>query len=283
MEWTLDGRLLISEHTAGRVLDITDGGDMRDAESFAWGLSGPTSILPLPDGRLLVSEMWSGRIADITGGGDASTRDPFAVDLKGPYSLSRLGGSVYVVEHPKALVSQITEVIGQSERRPHVTNIPGIPLQGMEGMTPPTSWPDHWTEYFFGCNDWKTPVRIGDTDTLALNSSALGYLFKVPGEGGEFSDLVDGNDTIIATGLGHMGGMSQHPVTEQLYVTLPKEGGVISIDPTQRKDYRFEPPVIRGLNMPSCVRFSPSGDEMYVCSFAVGGVWKITGFNQEPT
>lgn len=278
MEWTLDGRLLISEHTAGRVLDITDGGDMRDAEPFAWGLSGPSSILPLPDGRLLVSEMWSGRIADIAGGGDASSREPFADGLKGPYSLSRLGGSVYVVEHPQPLLSQITEVIGRDDHRPYVTNVPGIPLKGMEGMTPPSSWPNHWAEYFFGCDEWDKPVRIGNTDALALNSSVLGCLFRVPAGGGDFSDLT-GDDSILATGLGQMGGMEQHPTTEELYVTLPKEGSVIAVDLSEQKDYRFEPPVIRGLNMPSCVRFSPSGDEMFICSFAVGGVWKVTGFN----
>lgn len=93
MEWTADGRLLAAEHTAGRVVDITDGGDLRDAKPFATGLQGPTSILPLPDGRILVSEMWSGRIADITDGGDVSDREPFAEGLRGPYSLSRIGGS----------------------------------------------------------------------------------------------------------------------------------------------------------------------------------------------
>lgn len=279
MEWTLDGRLLASEPSAGRISDITNGGDMRDAKPFAWGLHGPTSIQPLADGRLLVSEMMSGTIADITGGGDASTREPFAEGLRGPYSLSSMGGSIYVVEHPKPLASQITEVVGRRDHRPYVTNIPSIPLGGMEGLTPISAWPEDWTGYFFYCENWKEPVRIGDTDTLVLNNSALGYLFKVPSDGAEFSDLTNGEDTVLATGLGHMGGMNKHPVKDELYVTLPKEGGVIAVDLTQRQDYRFKPLVIRGLNMPSCVRFSPSGDEMYICSFAVGGVWKVTGFN----
>lgn len=75
-----------------------------------------------------------------------------------------------------------------------------------------------------------------------------------------------------------MGGVIQRPATEELYVTLPKEGSILSVNLRERgKDYRFTPPVLRGLNMPSCVRFSPSGDEMFVCSFAVGGIWKITG------
>ena len=76
-----------------------------------------------------------------------------------------------------------------------------------------------------------------------------------------------------------MGGVIQRPATEELYVTLPKEGSILSVNLRERgKDYRFTPPVLRGLNMPSCVRFSPSGDEMFVCSFAVGGIWKITGW-----
>ena len=278
MEWTNDGRLLVSEHTAGQVTDITAGGDMRDAKPVATGLQGPTSILPLADGRILVSEMWSGRITDIAQGGDVSSVDPFAEGLKGPYSLSQIGGSVFVVEHPSATTAQITEIHGRHDHRPYVTNVPGLPLNGMEGLTPPSSWPDRWSDMFFACSDWKTPIRLDGTDSLVLNSSVLGQLLQIPDGGGSFSSIADTN-AVLARGLGHMGGMIQRPNTDELFLTLPKEGSILSINLRERgKDYRFTPPVVRGLNMPSCVRFSPSGDEMLVCSFAVGGVWKISGW-----
>ena len=109
MEWTNDGRLLVSEHTAGQVTHITAGGDTRDAKPIATGLQGPTSILPLPDGRILVSEMWSGKISDISQGGDVTGIEAFAEGLKGPYSLSQIGGSIFAVEHPSATTAQITE------------------------------------------------------------------------------------------------------------------------------------------------------------------------------
>jgi len=51
MEWAPDGRLLVVERTAGKVKDITKGGDMEEAKPFAWGLEGPSSMCPLPDGR----------------------------------------------------------------------------------------------------------------------------------------------------------------------------------------------------------------------------------------
>lgn len=277
MEWTAEGRLLVSEPTAGRIIDITDGGDMRDAEPFAWGLEGPASILPMPDGRLLVSEMWSGRVSDITGGGEMSQRTPFADGLRGPYSLSRIGGSVFVVESPNSFTTQITDITVHGEHKPYVTNIPGSPLAGLEGLTPLESWPDRWQVFFEACKTWKTPLRIAGTDELVLNSSALGLLIRVPEGGGDFGDFLR-EDSPLASGLGSMGGMIQHSESDLLYVTQPVDGSITAVDPNQRRDYRFDPPVVRGLNMPTCVRFSPDGESMLVCSIATGGVWRITNF-----
>lgn len=279
MEWSLDGRLLVSEHTAGQITDISAGGDFRDSKPVAFGLQGPSSILQMHDGRILVSEMWSGRISDISAGGDVSAVEPFAEGLKGPYSLSMIGGSVYVVEHPSSMAAQVTEIVGKTEFRPYVTNVPGVPLSGMEGLTPPNHWPDRWTTLFNDCNDWKTPVTIDGTEFLALNSSIMGLLIKVPAGGGDYNELIAEN-SLFAKGLGQMGGMIQRPGTNDLYLTLPREGSVIVVDLlSENTDYRFTPPIVRGLNMPSCVRFSPSGDAMYICSFAVGGVWKVTGWD----
>ena len=60
MEWTQDGRLLVSETTAGRVTDISRGGDFIDASPFAWGLETPASICPMPDGSIYTVEIWGG-------------------------------------------------------------------------------------------------------------------------------------------------------------------------------------------------------------------------------
>ena len=76
MEWTPDGRLLVSEHTAGTVRDISKGGDASEAKPLAYNLQGPAAIRPTEDGKVLVVETWGGAIADIAGGGDA-TKLPF--------------------------------------------------------------------------------------------------------------------------------------------------------------------------------------------------------------
>ena len=49
MEWTPDGRLLVSDLTAGKVFDITDGGDVTQTAPVAEGLGGPAAIVPVDD------------------------------------------------------------------------------------------------------------------------------------------------------------------------------------------------------------------------------------------
>jgi glucose/arabinose dehydrogenase len=88
MEWTKDGRLLVSECTAGNIKDVTEGGDMAHKTPVAYGLKGPSSIRPLDDGRILVAEMWGGSIRDISQNGDVSRIAPFAHSLSGPYSIA---------------------------------------------------------------------------------------------------------------------------------------------------------------------------------------------------
>lgn len=57
MEWTFDGRLLVSQPTNGSIIDITDGGDMSHATPWVTGLDGPASILPRENGEILVAEI----------------------------------------------------------------------------------------------------------------------------------------------------------------------------------------------------------------------------------
>lgn len=56
MEWTRDQRLLVSEFGRGQVMDVTEGGDYREASAFARGLRFPAGILPTADGRILVAD-----------------------------------------------------------------------------------------------------------------------------------------------------------------------------------------------------------------------------------
>lgn len=278
MEWTPDGRLLVSEHTAGEVKDITTGGDMAHREPLAHGLRGPASILPLDDGRILVSELWSDRVTDISDGGDVSGRPPFAEGLIGPYSLTALDGQIAVVEHIGKGSGQITDISaggGRTNHRVLLSKIPSQPMPGLEGLTPLEAWPDDWTKFFFACSDWKTKVTMGGETFLVVNSSPLGQLVRIPKQGGDYLDLVE-QGYLLASGLGWMGGMIQHPTNESVYVTQPLKGMIAKVDLTEVRDYRFDPPVVQGLNMPTCIRFSPDGDNAFVCSIPTGSIWKIS-------
>ncbi len=93
---------------------------------------------------------------------------------------------------------------------------------------------------------------------------------------GDCLDLIE-RGNVFATGLGWVGGMNQSAFNDQVYVSQPLKGSVMSVHPTESRDYRFQPPVVQGLTMPTCVRFSPDGDSMFVCSLAVGGVWRVRG------
>lgn len=280
MEWTRDGRLLVSEHTAGRIMDITHGGDMRDVKPFAYGLKGPAAILPLEDGRILVSEMYGGRIVDVSVGGDISSVKPFAEGLRAPYGLTKINQRIVVVERAGASATQLTQLTDKETSdgyRPYLRNIPAVPMPGLEGLVPLEAWPDRFLEIFNACDSWITPLQLGGETVLMVNISPLGQLLRVPEGGGEFFDLV-AQGHLVATGLGWMGGMVQHPHDGQLYVTQPFKGSVIAVDPTGAHDYRFNPPVVQGLNMPTCVRFSPDGESMVACSIPTGSIWKITNF-----
>lgn len=280
MEWTPEGRLLVSEHTAGEVKDITEGGDMRTVAPFAYGLQGPASILPLDDGRILVSETFAGRVTDIGSGGDLSNADSFAHDLWSPYSLTRLGGRIFVDERATRAFVQVTEITdggGRPRLRPHLVRVPQVPMPGLEGLALPGSDAEQWAENSISCGGWSSPIRYDGDAFLVKSNSALGQIVKVPAEGGDYLDLVE-NGFLIASGLGWQGGKIQHPYDELIYVTQPQRGTIMAVDPGASRDYRFAPPVIQGLNTPTCVRFSRDGNAMFVCSMPTGTVWRITNF-----
>lgn len=261
-------------------MDVTRGGDMRDVKPFAYGLKGPAAILPLEDGSILVSEMYGGRVVEISLGGDISHTKPYAEGLRAPYGLTKVNERIIVVERAGASATQLTQLTGKENSdgyRPYLRNIPAVPMPGLEGLVPLEAWPDRFLEIFNSCDAWITPFQLRGETGLMVNISPLGQLLSVPEGGGEFFDLV-AQGYLVATGLDWMGGMIQHPHDGQLYVIQPSKGSVIAVDPTIAHDYRFNPPIVQGLNMPTCVRFSPDGESMFARSIPTGSIWKITNF-----
>ena len=73
--------------------------------------------------------------------------------------------------------------------------------------------------------------------------------------------------------------MIAHPFDGMLYVTQPLRGEVRAVNPRESRNYRFDPPVVSGIAMASCVRFSPDGEKMFVCSPQSGAIWQVEGFS----
>jgi len=288
MEWTPDGRLLVSEHTAGTVRDISKGGDASKAKPLAYNLQGPAAIRPTEDGKVLVVETWGGAIVDIAGGGDATKLPKLTENLKGPYTLAVLnlgkkGKTLFLSESSSSFMTQITRLsLGNHEREPKafILDIPA--RHGEPGLTPPESWPDKWEKYAAaGCvKNWIDDAAGRDFFYLAVGS--LGQIFRInPDELPEkitYSELVAHPNALVAWGLHRLGGMRFHPSSGLLFAVQPEMGEVIAVDPAQPGNYHFQPPVVRGLRMPTCVRFSQDSEKMYVCSSADGVVWEVEGF-----
>ncbi|WAJ69599.1 YncE family protein [Catenovulum adriaticum] len=276
MEWTNDGRLLASEFSAGRVKDVTAGGDMSNVKPFAKGLSGPASILPLDDGKVLVAENWAGKVTDISTGGDVSNAKPFISGRSNPYSLAKKikNGTekLYVSEHYNGRNSWISDITDPESPSIYVDNIPARP--GAPGLTPDVNF-DDWQHYASaGCViNWQD----GGGSAHFISVGGLGQILDVTDSGGDYIDLLK-NKRAVAWDLGRLGAIKEHPTNGLLYAVEPERGDVVAIDPAQPKNMRFEPPVIRGLNFPTCLRFSADGSIMYICSQGDGVVWKVEDF-----
>ncbi|MBP1970317.1 DNA-binding beta-propeller fold protein YncE [Virgibacillus natechei] len=274
--------LLVSETTAGRIKDITEPGNYLDVDPFAYGLKGPSSIVPLPDGRIYVCETSGNRIVDISMGGESSDNIPFIDGLKRPYSLTYLDNNLEVVERESVSSNRVLKINPDTgSKNVLIKNIPAVPMPGLEGILPQSAFPDDW-EYewsmFSSCAGWKTKIRAEDGNEFSVSSSsALGQIVKDPESESDYMDIVK-NGHLIASGLDWKGGMIQHPTNKMLYVTQPHKGTILEVDPFDSRDYRFQAPIIQGLNMPTCVRFSPDGNSLYVCSAPTGSIWKLSGF-----
>ena len=277
MEWTPDGRLYVVERTTGKIMDITNGGDMDSAPSVVWDLEGPSSMCALPDGRMLVTEFWGGRIKDITEGGSAKALPTLAEHLNGPYSLtySNSLGMAVTLRDSIAIGKSMLIDAETGHKQVLVEGTPLIPPQGFWGFSPPSAWPDKYRQYA-SCNDWNTVVDLANSPySIALAVTDMVVLIPKGKGPYAFTELVHTHR--LATGLGWTGGMIQHPFNDTLFITLPHEGAVQALDLRKPDDYSFQPPVVRNLALASCVRFSQSGETMYVCSSANGIVWEVEG------
>lgn len=286
MEWTPEGRLLVSEHTAGRLVDVTDGGDMVGASPFAYNLSAPASILPESD-RILVAETFGGRIVALPPiGGDALHSPAFADNLSGPYTISRDGsGRLIVSENSATHSTRLTDVTaGGSHHLPVVTDIP-VRLGNPGRSTYPGYASGDWVKLATaGCvKNWTAPYK----GRILSYAGDMGLIFKIPesSEGVHFLEWVSAHpETIVADGLGRGGGMIHNPFDDLLYAVQPEAGLVIAIDPDDpERNIMTAQVVAYGLNQPTCVRFSADGEFMYVCSSADGVVWRYRDYSPVAT
>lgn len=273
MEWLPDGRLLVSEHTAGQVTEISEGGDVKDAAPFVEGLEGPASILPLEDGRILVSEPWAKRVSEISGG-DA---EPFVDDFDGrPYSLARKDGDIYLSVSYGGHKAKLLRLDQNGSRREVVAR--DFPVEPRTpGLTPlMDDWQANWDDYAIaGCGDsW---VTAGDAGVF-VTVSPTGHIVDADGASGErYMDLVD-KDRIVAHGLGSMGGIKYNDEDGLIYGTEPENGSIFAIDPTEPENHRFTASLADGLIQPSCLRIGPDDDSLYVCGRGEGVIWRVSDY-----
>lgn len=283
MEWTKDNKLLVSEHTAGKIKDITNGGDFKNMKSYASNLEGPSGILPLDNGKILIAEMWANRITDIS-----AERHTIITDAKTPYSLAAANGRISVTERDGKYTLKITDITDIHNKHTIVEKIPFNFMPGLEGLTPLNSWPDKWMDSTIACTGWEDDdgPDPDEGNTILASCSMYGQIYSVPKERKDvkYLDLIEQEKNLLFTGLDWNGGMNYNKVSKKLYVTQPLKGTVMELDleeaykKSKPIDCRFVPPIIKGLNMPTCVRFSQDGKTMYVCSMPIGAVWKITNF-----
>ena len=285
MEWTHDGRLLAAERTNGRLVDVTDGGDFgglsdEDDRVFAHNLEGPSSMAMLPDGRVLVNECWSGRIVDITGGGDASEAEAYATDLDGPYSIlyHDANDKLYTTVSPNSRHSRIIDVTGGDDADDHPVVVDDIPVRDkFPGMTPRESWPDGWEATQVDCGQWL----VSGGEHLLYSAGPLGQIARAnpdPDEGPTtHMEHVDAGN-LVARGLDRVGGSKYNRKDGLVYAAEPFEGSIVAVDPQDSRQYRFSPRIARGFVLPTCVRFGPDNDTMYVCGRGEGVVYEIENF-----
>lgn len=282
MEWSHDGRLLVSERGAGRVTEITDGGDMADAEPFATGLEGPTRLHPMADGRLLAVEFEAGRIKDISEGGDVSDVEPFVEGLNRPYSLVGVlkdGKERLYVSEDDGTRGWFREVTAGG----HADDLPVVwdefpTKKGHPGYSPVSDdWENDWVKKAGPtCNSWLT----AHGEKLYSSVSIMGEIIDLTGAEHDktYAELVEDGRRIM-TGRDTLGGLKYNPHDDVIYGVEPGRGEVFVADPDDEEaNHQFRPGIVRGLGKPSCLRFSEDNEAMFVCGLGHGTIWKVTDF-----
>ncbi|ADB87474.1 hypothetical protein [Saccharolobus islandicus] len=266
MEWTPDGRLLVSEFGRGRILDVTKGGNMRDAVPFAYNLSHPAAILPYKD-RILVTDAGFNAILDITEGGDQS-RPKIVAKVSGPYGLAVYHNEIYSTFSTQ-IESGIVKIGKNGEVIRFVTGFPVVY--------------SIWSKIYkliSPCGNWQIPLPE-EMDILIFSHGGLGKLYDIS-QGGDFNYLEQ--NSLLVKGLNEQIGMIFNKHDKNLYIVESKGADVKSVSLEELKiardkhepiDLRFRVPIVSGFYEPRCVRFSEDGKIMYVCDIAAGVIWKI--------
>jgi hypothetical protein len=259
MEWTQDGRLLVSEFGRGRVVDVTDGGDCRDATPFAEDLTHPAGLLTDYEGsRILVADTGRGEVLDITEGGRPGD---FAA-----LSAGTIAGTYGLTVYRGQLLTTFSD--GRQNGIARVGELPSAAEHVYFGGFPNGN-PDHPPYISLGAcpSNWNT---VAFDDRLLYVHSSLGAIYDIS-EPGSFS--ID--TPKFVEGLKRPLGMIFDEATGLLYVTDRGSGSVKPVPREGDVNMRFVVPVASGFGQPSCVRLHPSKPVMYVCDMAECVIWSV--------
>lgn len=260
MGLTSDGRILVSEFSAGRVRDITEAGDYADTSrgAYATGLIRPGGIAPLADGRIMVADSGAGAIFDVTTPGPVTDAAAVFTDVPHPYSLLETSTGIFVSYSNDAWAGVVEVVPGERFSLDPPTFVHSFPVEKtMEPFRAST-----------GCGgSWATTLKDG---RFMFGHAALGAIFDVT-NGGHFYDL---REERYAWGLQQPLGMIIDPLDGNLYV-CERYTGVIKRIPHAGGYARFAEPLIAGFQEPSCIRFTPDGSRAYVCDRALDTVYRL--------
>lgn len=259
MEFTQDGRLLVSEFGKGQVTEITQGGDFRNAKPFAYNLKHPAGIVTNYKGnRILVADTGLQKIIDITEGGDASKCPVIYDGLKGAYGMTIFKDELYAV-YSDDEENGLVKITGDKFSKSHI----------FSGGYPNTT---HNLPYFNtvdggDCGSWAA-VAMGDR--LLYTVAGNGTIYDVT-EGKSFNKK---NGEFI-TGLNNPLGSWYVPQFGHIFIA-ERNSGNIKVIPETGGYAKYYPAILTGLKQPSCLRFAPDLKAMYVCDFANNAVMKAS-------
>lgn len=126
IEWTKDGKLLVSETSAGRVSDVTKGGKIPEDNTIFEGLKGPSSIAPLEDGRIYVCETFAHKVTNI---GISNNEKLNFKKFNRPYSIVIKEGNLEVVVRESNFWNRVVKIdMETGEEIAKITHILALPL-----------------------------------------------------------------------------------------------------------------------------------------------------------